>query len=128
MKKANLFYWIFTGIITLALGSGSVFDVLMLPEAAKVVTRLGYPEYLVPFLGVARLSGLAVILLPVKKYPRLKEWAYAGLTFDLIGALYSTISFGDPFTNWIGSMLTILFLAGAYIFYHKKLELTQQTA
>jgi hypothetical protein len=128
MKKTNKFYWIFTGVITVSLGIGSVLDVMVLPEVARVVTRLGYPEYLVPFLGVARLLGLAVILLPVKKYRLLKEWAYAGLTFDLVGALYSTIAFGDPFTNWIGSMLTILFLAGSYILYHKKLELIQQTA
>ena len=126
MKRIKIFYWIFTGVIAVSLGTGSILDVLVVPEFAKVVTRLGYPEYLVPFLGVARLLGIAVILLP--KYPRLKEWAYAGLTFDLVGALYSTIAFGDPFTNWIGSILTILFLAGSYIFYRKKLALTQRTA
>jgi len=124
MKRIKIFYWIFTGVIAVSLGTGSILDVLVVPEFAKVVTRLGYPEYLVPFLGVARLLGIAVILLP--KYPRLKEWAYAGLTFDLVGALYSTIAFGDPFTNWIGSILTILFLAGSYIFYHQKLKLAEQ--
>jgi hypothetical protein len=126
MKKIKIFYWIFTGVISASLGIGSVLDVLAAPEFVKVVTRLGYPEYLVPFLGVARLLAIIVILLP--KYPRLKEWAYAGLTFDLVGALYSTIAFGDPIANWIGSILTILFLAGSYIFYHKKLQLSEKTA
>ena len=125
MKKIKTFYWIFTGVTVVSLGIGSILDILVIPEVAKVVTRLGYPDYLVPFLGVARLLGIIVILLP--KYSRLKEWAYAGLTFDVVGALYSTIAFGDPFTSWIGIILTLLFLAGSYIFYQKKLKLTEQT-
>ena len=73
MKRIKIFYWIFTGVTVVSLGIGSILDILVIPEVAKVVTRLGYPDYLVPFLGVARLLGIVAILLP--KYPRLKEWA-----------------------------------------------------
>jgi uncharacterized membrane protein YphA (DoxX/SURF4 family) len=51
---------------------------------------LGYPVYFIPFTGVAKVLGIIAILIP--GFPRIKEWAYAGLFFDLIGAIYSVTS------------------------------------
>lgn len=92
MKKLNVFYWICTGILFPAIGIGSVLDIMSSPDSVQVFTSLGYPAYLGPFLGVAHLLGLAAILIP--KFPRLKEWAYAGLAFDIIGAIYSKYCHG----------------------------------
>ncbi len=122
MKKITIWYWISTILLTLALGIGSVMA-LFSPEAGEPVTRLGYPAYLPAFLGVARLLALAVILIP-NGYALLKEWAYAGLAFDLIGAIYSHIAFGDPITQWLGILPPVLFLVGSYVFYHKKMRST----
>jgi hypothetical protein len=60
------------------LGIGSVFDVLMTSEAVAHITHIGYPAYLVPFVGVAKMLGIIVILIP--GYPKIKEWVYAGIT------------------------------------------------
>lgn len=117
MKKIKIIYWIFTGLVVALLGVGSVFDVISAPEAVAYVTRLGYPAYLVPFLGVAKLLGLLAILIP--GYPRVKEWAYAGLMIDLIGALYSHMAMGDAPGNWLPLFVLILLLAGSYLYYHK---------
>src|SRR5689334_16904969 len=107
MKKVTIFYWIFTGLIVMALGVGSVLE-LTISSAAESVTALGYPAYLVPFLSIARLLAIAVFLLPVYKYPLLREWAYAGITFDLLGAIYSNIAAGKPLTNLIGIIIPFL--------------------
>ncbi len=107
MKKINIFYWICTGILIPALGIGSVFDVMSSPASVQVVTLLGYPAYLVPFLGVARILALIAVVTP--KYPRLKEWAYAGLSFDIIGATYSQISLSSPFTYVVFPVIALLF-------------------
>ncbi|MFN7118937.1 MAG: DoxX family protein [Saprospiraceae bacterium] len=126
MKKTLIVYWIFTGLVVLLIGFGSIFDAIAAPEAVAYVTRLGYPAYLIPFLGVAKLLGIIAILIP--GYPRLKEWAYAGLVFDLIGALYSHIAFGDPAANWAPLFFGLFIIFGSYIYYHKKLKLSAKTA
>jgi hypothetical protein len=121
MKKINISYWICTGILLPALGIGSVLGIMENPDSVKVITSLGYPAYLDPFLGVARLLGLAVIIIP--KFPRLKEWAYAGLAFDIIGAMYSIIAADNPLENIVIPAVILLILLGSYMLYHKKLSL-----
>jgi hypothetical protein len=117
MKKIKITYWVFTGLTAAMMGIGAIFDAISAPEAVEYVTRLGYPAYLVPFLGVAKLLGIIAILVPGS--PRIKEWAYAGLIFDLIGALYSHIAAGDSPAKWAAIVVPILLVTGSYIFYHK---------
>jgi hypothetical protein len=121
MKKVNILYWIFTAPVLVILAIGAVFEIISYPEAIQQVTRLGYPGFLVPFLGAAKLLGIVVIVIP--RYRLLKEWAYAGIAFDLLGALYSTIAIRDSWSNCIGIILPVLFLSGSYLLYHKKAAL-----
>jgi hypothetical protein len=79
--------------------ASAVPDVLQVPEAVAVFTHLGYPPYLLLFLATAKTLGVAAVLTPGA--PRLKEWAFAGLTFDLLGALYSHLSVNDPPRAWL---------------------------
>jgi hypothetical protein len=81
--------------------------------------NLGYPDYINPFLGVLKILGIVVILIPGN--PRLKEWAYAGFFFDLLGATYSQIAAGG-FQPQMAFMLIYFILWGvSYIYFHKKL-------
>ncbi len=119
MKKTKIAYWVFTILLAALMGIGSIPDMMSSPDAvALVCTHLGYPNYLLPFLGVAKLLGIIAILVP--GFPRIKEWAYAGLTFDLTGATFSTISVGDPASKWAFFIIGFILIAGSYIFYHKK--------
>ena len=72
----------------------SIPDVLRQPQAIEIFGHLGYPPYLLLFVGIAKILGVLAVLIPGTG--RLKEWAYAGLIFDLAGALYSHLSVGDP--------------------------------
>jgi uncharacterized membrane protein YphA (DoxX/SURF4 family) len=118
MKKTNIIYWVFTGLLAALLGIGSVYDAISAPEAVEHITRIGYPAYLVPFLGVAKLLGIIAILIP--GYPRLKEWAYAGLAYDLIGAIYSHIASGDAPKMWAPLFVGLAIIAVSYIYHHKR--------
>ncbi len=121
MKKTNIIYWILTGLYGLFIIGTSIPDVISSPDAAKImVTQLGYPAYLMPFIGVAKILGGIAILIP--GFPKIKEWAYAGLAFDLIGATYSTIAIGEPASHWGFMAIFFAFLFGSYYFYHKKLK------
>lgn len=120
MGKTKIVYWIFTGLISALMLLASIPDVLQTSEAVAIFTHLGYPTYLLPFIGIAKILGVVAVLVP--GFPTLKEWAYAGLVFDLIGALYSHISVGDPPVNWIFPIVGLLLVSGSYAFYRKKLN------
>jgi uncharacterized membrane protein YphA (DoxX/SURF4 family) len=123
MKKTKIIYWIFTSLFALLMLSSAIPDILSQPAAVKGMHEgLGYPLYFIPFIGVAKLLGVIAILIP--GYPRIKEWAFAGLFFDLVGATYSIISLGAPPANWIFMVLPLSLGVGAYIFYHKKRNLS----
>lgn len=122
MKKTKIIYWIFTGLLCAALLASSIPDLMGIPQAIEFITKLGYPAYFALFIGVARILGTAGILIP--GFPRIKEWAYAGVAFDLIGATYSQIASGLPAKNWSFMIIWFIPLVGSYIYYHKKLKAT----
>jgi hypothetical protein len=121
MKKTNILYWTFTGIFGAFMLFSAIPDIIVVPEAVEMVSnQLGYPKYIIPFLGVAKTLGVIAILIP--GFPRLKEWAYAGLFFDLLGATYSAIMVSgfDPAMLFMVVIFGLLFLS--YAFYHKRRE------
>jgi hypothetical protein len=121
MKKTNILYWTFTGLFALVMLSSAIPNVLVTEEWKTLMTNLGYPVYLIPFLGVAKLLGLVVLLVP--GFPRLKEWAYAGFFFDLTGATYSVIMKEGPQIPHIFMLLFFALFGLSYVYYHRRLEL-----
>jgi len=120
IKKTKIYYWIFTSLFAFMMLGSAIPDIISSPVAVAGFTGMGYPLYLMPFLGVAKLLGVIAILVP--GYPRLKEWAYAGLVIDLTGATYSIISSGASAGSWAFMAIPILLAAGSYVFYHKRLK------
>ncbi|HKX84368.1 MAG TPA: DoxX family protein [Pyrinomonadaceae bacterium] len=110
-------YWIVTILMSAFMLMASIPDVLRMPEAVQIFEHLGYPAYLIPFIGVAKILAVVAILFP--GFPRLKEWAYAGLVFDLIGAFYSHMSVGDPASMWIWSLVALGLVSASYFLYRK---------
>jgi uncharacterized membrane protein YphA (DoxX/SURF4 family) len=86
-------YWITTLLVAFVFGAGGVFDLMRPPQAVEIMAKLGYPAYLCVILGVWKILGAIVLVLP--RTPRLKEWAYAGIVFDLTGAAASHYAVGD---------------------------------
>src|SRR6476660_7283122 len=118
MKTIAVFYWIFVGLTAALMLVASIPDVLQVPGAVAVITHLGYPTYLLPFIGIAKILGVIGILAP--GFIRLKEWAYAGLAFDLIGALYSHLSSGDPPDVWAFAVTGMVLVGGSYLFFRTR--------
>ncbi|PSL22885.1 DoxX family protein [Dyadobacter jiangsuensis] len=126
MKKTRIIFWVVTGLLAVMVGIGAVYDAISAPEAIAHVTRIGYPAYIVPFLGVAKILGVIAILVP--GYPRIKEWAYAGIFYDLFGAFYSHIAFGDGPDMWAPFIIGFALIAVSYIYSHKLQRQTFATA
>lgn len=123
MKKTNIFYWVFTGLFGFLMLGSAIPDIMSSPVAIQGMhVELGYPTFFVPFIGVAKLLGVIAILVP--GFPRLKEWAYAGLFFDLIGATYSILAVGKP--GWLFMVLPLALATTSYVLYQKRRKLQQE--
>ena len=86
-------YWFSTGLLCLDFLAGGAFQIARSPQAVEGFAHLGYPAYFVAFLGVWKILGALALLVP--GFPRLKEWAYAGIFFDVSAAVVSVIAVGD---------------------------------
>lgn len=92
-RVQTITYWIATGIVALETAVGAVWDLWQIPFVIEVFEKLGYPAYFLTFMGIWKVPGAIVLIIP--KYPRLKEWVYAGLIFTYTGAAFSHIAVGD---------------------------------
>jgi hypothetical protein len=110
--KTRLVYWIPTALIALFMTVSAIPDVLRVEGALTIIRHLGYPDYFLMLIGVAKLLGVAALLAPVPR--TLREWAYAGLTFDLMGAAYSHGSVGDPLVNVMTPLVALVVLHLSY--------------
>jgi hypothetical protein len=92
-KGKNIAYWTTTGLIAFFIGGGGGAQIAQyLGNPHGVVPILGYPMYFFAILGFWKVLGAIAILVP--RSPRLKEWAYAGIFFDLTGAVASVAAVG----------------------------------
>lgn len=94
--------------------STAIVQLIKMPEGVDAVTRLGYPAYLLTIPGVWKILGVAAVLIP--KFPRLKEWAYAGFFFAMSGAAISHIIMGDPFGEIFPSVLLLILTMVSWYF------------
>ena len=84
MKLRSISYWVVTGMVAFFIGSGGLAELVRVPGNIEGLVRLGYPEYFATIIGFWKVLGAIAILVP--GFPRLKEWAYAGIFFNMTGA------------------------------------------
>ena len=117
-KKSNkinkIIYWSLTGLVSLNFIISSVLYLTKNPMLLENFAKIGYPVYFVTILGLAKLLGAFAIVNPW--FPKLKEWAYAGFTFVLIGAAWSHAMTNTPF---VAPLVFLLLLAASYFYYQK---------
>jgi hypothetical protein len=110
--KSKLIYWIPKILIAVIWTSGAINDLLKTQASVEVFHRLGYPDYFAPMLAAAQLLGVAAILAPVPAV--LREWAYAGLTFDVIAAMVSLLATGAPLSGLIFPVIALALVQTSY--------------
>ena len=105
MKGRTIGYWTATVLTALVFGSGGIFQLVGQPGAVAGIRNLGYPAHFIILLGVWKLLGTLAVLAP--RLPRLKEWAYAGMLFDLTAASVAHAAAGDPLGNVVVPILLV---------------------
>ena len=113
MTTRDKAYWAATGLFCALLGFSGIAHTARIDFVAEGVTGLGYPAYLMTILGVAKLLGVVALLAPGR--PVLKEWAYAGFTFNLLGAAISHGFVGDPLGEALRPLGLLAFCAASYL-------------
>ena len=90
-KTTKTIYWIGTALTSLWFGTSGFCELTTNKLVWDITLKLGYPPYFIYVLGVAKLLGIAVLLIPGKLL-RLKEWVFAGIYFDIIFAFTSKVN------------------------------------
>jgi uncharacterized membrane protein YphA (DoxX/SURF4 family) len=86
-------YWVTTALLAFVVGSGVIGVLSHQWGTLETVEIVGYPVYFLTILGIWKVLGTIAIL--VSGFPRLKEWAYAGIFFGMTGAAASHTFVGD---------------------------------
>ncbi|EJL75438.1 DoxX family protein [Chryseobacterium populi] len=116
-KTTKIIYW--SGVIFMSLwfGASGFFELTKNPVVWNITQQLGYPAHFIYILGVFKLSGITVLLIP-NKLLRLKEWVFAGMFFDIIFAFFSKIAIlGFPAT--IDAIVAFAVLSVTYVMFRK---------
>lgn len=105
-KRSKIVYWVVTIFLSFGMLAGGVQQMLQIGGYNEIVTGLGYPLYLLSILGVWKILGVIVILIP--KFQLIKEWAYAGFSFAMSGAFISHLIAGQAFTEALPSLILLI--------------------
>lgn len=112
--RNKIIYWVSTGLLSIGMLGSGIAQILHLPEMNELITHVGYPSYFMTIIGVWKILGVIVILLP--KFKLLKEWAYAGFFFLMTGALISHLAMGDAGKAIFGPLFQTVFILLSWYF------------
>jgi hypothetical protein len=117
LKNAKRIYWTGTVLTSLWFGASGFFELTKNPIVWNITLQLGYPAYFIYVLGIAKLSGIIVLLIPGKLL-RLKEWVFAGIFFDIIFAFASKLSVVGP-SGTVDAIIAFTMVSITYVMFRK---------
>jgi hypothetical protein len=113
-KSTKIIYWVATIWLALGMFSTGIVQFIKMKEEVAVITGLGYPIYFLTLLGLWKILGVVVVLIP--KFPLLKEWTYAGFFFAMSGAIFSHLAVGNGAKELFGPVLLLVLTAVSWYF------------
>lgn len=105
-RRNNIIYWTATIFLSVGMLAGGIQQMLQIGGYNEIVTKLGYPLYLLSIIGIWKILGVIVILIP--DYKLVKEWAYAGFFFVMTGAAISLLLAGQPLIDAIPALVLLV--------------------
>lgn len=111
-RKATWIYWAITAPFVLTMLMASLMLLAGSAPNVEGIVHLGYPVYVCKILGIAKLLGGIAIL--QNRFRTIKEWAYAGYTFNLLGAAASHAFSSDSFGKIITPIILLLLVLTSY--------------
>ena len=124
-KSIGITYWVLNIIFCLFHVMDAGGGLAKAKAGVDAMNAMGYPIYLMVFLAVLKLLGVAALL--QNRYKTVKEWAFAGFSFTLIGATVSHICVNDPALFIVMPVVFLALLFALYYFWRKTEQVTLQT-
>lgn len=122
MKTTNYLFWCSTILISLWFGASGLFEITKNPLVWEITLQLGYPTHFIYLLGVLKITGVIVLLVP-NKLLRLKEWVYAGIFFDMLFAFVSKLSV-IGISSTVDVFIALIIACTSYIMFRRKYIMT----
>lgn len=116
-KTTKIIYWSGAIFMSLWFGASGFFELTKNSVVWDITLQLGYPSHFIYILGVFKLAGVIVLLLP-NRLLRLKEWVFAGMFFDIIFAFFSKIAVLG-FASTIDAIVAFTVLSITYVLFRK---------
>jgi hypothetical protein len=114
-------------MLILELLAGAVMDLWPFPYVVQDLRSIGYPTYVLYIVGVWKVLAVGTLLW--RRFPRLVEWAYAGIFFEMTGAVVSHVLVGDPVSKYAAPLaFTVLTLVSWWSQPSREPHWTRQTA
>lgn len=116
MEKTKLIiYWIATALLAFGMLGSGLAQLFHAKEMIDLIVPLGYPLYFLSIIGVWKILGVIIILIP--RFKLAKEWTYAGFFFLMTGALVSHLASGDDsLKGIIGPFMQTVFIILSWYF------------
>lgn len=95
MKKEKIIYWVTSVLLALMFAFSSFMYLTKNAELVENFRKIGFPESFIMILGTAKLLAAIAFVVPI--WNRAKDWAYAGTSFVLIGAVWIHVATQTPF-------------------------------
>jgi DoxX-like family len=119
--QANRRYWICTGLLMAWLAVGGAMDLARAAPMREIMRTLHYPDYLLFILGSCKLAAVAA--LAQRRWLLIREWAYAGVTINCLGAFVSHLMVRDHISSTVAPLIMLAIAAGSYALLPRDLRL-----
>jgi hypothetical protein len=117
-KTIKIIYWIITALFCAAMLMDGIAGLIRVQDGKEGLAHLGYPEYLMSIVGIAKVLGVLAIL--QTKFKVIKEWAYAGFTINFLGASLSHYFIGDATGMLFAPLIVLAFMFVSYYLWKKQ--------
>ncbi len=116
-KTTKIIYWAGAIFMSLWFGASGFFELTKNPVVWDITLQLGYPPHFIYILGVFKITGVLVLLVP-NRLLRLKEWVFAGMFFDILFAFFSKVAVLG-FSATADAVIAFSVLAVTYLMFRK---------
>lgn len=114
LKRNRIIYWIFTIWMSFGMLSSGILQIMQVKEEVALFDHLGFPMYFATIIGVWKLLGVTVALIP--GFLILKEWAYAGFVFTMTSAFICHLIMKDGMGETFPPVFLLLITVISYYY------------
>ena len=117
LRKERIIYRIGIILLSMWFGASGLLEITKNPLVWDRTLLMGYPPYFITALGIAKIAGVIVLIIP-NKLSWLKEWVFAALFFDVIFAFISGYSFAG-ISEIVKPVVAFVLILITYIMFRK---------